>query len=146
MEVSMKKLILATASVLALGVGATAVGHADDIGNTPTSAGRNMPASPEYSQHVQRPGSLSKDEIRQAQLELRNIGFYEGSLDGVVGPETRQGIGQFQKRNGLNQTTTLDQQTMDKLIGNAAIGQGSSVPLTPPHGTALGSSNSGGLR
>jgi peptidoglycan hydrolase-like protein with peptidoglycan-binding domain len=142
----MRKLIFATISILPLGLGGAAVGHAAHTANTTPSAGSNMPASTQDSQHIQTPGNLSKDDIRQAQLELRNMGLYKGSLDGVVGAETRHAIEQFQKNNGLSQTATLDKQTMDRLIGNSAIGQGSSVPPTTPYGTAPGSSNSGGLR
>lgn len=142
----MRRLILATVSVLALAIGAAAASHAANLGNTSSNAGRNMLPRSQITQPVQTPGNLSKDEIRQAQLELRNMGLYAGSLDGVVGPETRQAIEQFQKGNGLRQTATLDQPTMERLIGNGFIGQGSSAPPIMPHGTAPGSSSSGGLR
>ena len=56
------------------------------------------------------------------------IGLYNGSLDGVVGPETKRAILGFQKSNGLERTATLDQQTADALIGDTGIGQGSSTP------------------
>src|ERR1700694_2693317 len=87
----MRKLILATASVFAFGIGGAAVDHAANAGNTVPSAGRNMPPAPGTSQHLQTAANLSKDDIRQAQLELRNMGLYNGSLDGVVGPETKRG-------------------------------------------------------
>jgi peptidoglycan hydrolase-like protein with peptidoglycan-binding domain len=54
------------------------------------------------------------------------------SLDGVIGPETKQALAAFQKINGLKQTATLDQPTADALIGDTAIGQGSSMPPRAP--------------
>ena len=53
------------------------------------------------------------------------MGLYNGSLDGVVGPETKRALEQFQKNNGLDRTARLDQQTMVALFGNIGISQGS---------------------
>jgi len=72
--------------------------------------------------------NASSAEIRQAQQQLQNQGFYHGQIDGIVGPETEQAIGQFQKQNGLSQTATLDQPTMEKLLGNPVGSQSSSAP------------------
>ncbi len=52
------------------------------------------------------------------------IGLYNGSLDGVIGPETKQALLGFQKSNDLARTATLDQQTADALIGNTGVGVG----------------------
>src|SRR5271165_5030901 len=103
----MRKLILATASVLALGIGGAAVDHAANAGNTVPNAGWNMPPAPVTSQHLQTAANLSKDDVRQAQLELRNMGLY-----------------QFQKKNGLDRTARLDGQAMVALFGNIGISQG----------------------
>jgi hypothetical protein len=54
------------------------------------------------------------------------MGLYKGSLDGVVGPESKRGLEQFQKNNGLDRTARLDGQTMVSLLGNIGINQGSS--------------------
>jgi peptidoglycan hydrolase-like protein with peptidoglycan-binding domain len=113
----MRKLILATASVLALGIGGAAVDDAVNAGNSIPNSGWNMPPAPGTSQHLQTAANLSKkDDFRQAQLELRNMGLYNGSLDGVVGPETKRALEQFQKNNGLDRTARLDQQTMVALF------------------------------
>src|SRR4051812_9515547 len=71
---------------------------------------------------------VSKDEIRWAQVELHDLGLYNGSLDGGVGPETERALLHFQKSNGLERTGTLDQQTTDALLGHSSVGQGSSMP------------------
>ncbi|HEX3419084.1 MAG TPA: peptidoglycan-binding domain-containing protein, partial [Stellaceae bacterium] len=83
--------------------------------------------------------NLSKDDIRWAQVELHTIGLYNGSLDGVVGPRTKQALLGFQESNGLERTATLDQQTADALIGNTGVGgEGSS---TPPKSAGTGFMN-----
>jgi peptidoglycan hydrolase-like protein with peptidoglycan-binding domain len=54
-------------------------------------------------------------DIRQVQVALKNQGQYRGPIDGIMGPRTRQAVREFQKVNGLEQTGTLDQETMQKL-------------------------------
>ena len=142
-EVNVKKLILAMASVLALGIGGAAVDHAANAGNAVPNAEWNMPLAPGTSQHLQTAANLSKDDFRQAQLELRNMGLYNGSLDGVVGPETKRALEQFQKNNGLDRTATLDGLTMVALFGNIGISQGSSMPPTTNQGAGSMTNSSG---
>ena len=137
----MRKLILGTASVLALGIGGAALGFSADADDVTNAVG-NMPSAPGASQHWLNAAHLSKDDIRWAQVELRMMGLYNGSLDGVVGPQTKQALLGFQKRNALERTARLDQQTADALIGNTGVGQGSSMP---PRGAGAGSmTNSAG--
>jgi peptidoglycan hydrolase-like protein with peptidoglycan-binding domain len=136
-----RKLILGTASVLALGIGGAALDFAADADDAPTAV-RNMPSTPDTSHPLIKAADLSKDDIRWAQLELHNMGLYSGSLDGVAGPETKRALAEFQKSNGLERTATLDQKTADALIGNTGVGQGSSLP---PKGAGAGSmTNSSG--
>ena len=117
----MRKLILGTASVLALGIGGAALDFGADADDVPAVG--NMPAAPGTSHHWLTAANLSKDDIRWAQVELHNVGLYNGSLDGVVGPETKRALLGFQKSNGLERTATLDQQTADALIGNPGVGR-----------------------
>ena len=130
-----RKFILGTASILALGLAGPALdfaADADDVAN----------AAPGSSQHWLDAASLSKDDIRWAQVELHTIGLYNGSLDGIIGPETKRALLEFQKSNGLGRTATLDQHTADALIEGPGVGQGSSMP---PNGTGAGSmTNSSG--
>jgi peptidoglycan hydrolase-like protein with peptidoglycan-binding domain len=124
----MRKLILGTVSVLALGIGGAALDYVADADDAVPSAEGNMPSTSGTSPHWMNTTNLSKDDVRWAQVELRNLGLYNDSLDGVIGPETKQALAVFQKANGLKQTATLDQQTADALIGDTGIGQGSSMP------------------
>ena len=124
----MRKLILGTVSVLALGIGGAALDYVADADDAVPSAS----STPGTSPHWINTTNLSKDDVRWAQVELRSLGLYNESLDGVIGPETKRALAAFQKANGLKQTTTLDQQTADALIGDTGIGQGSSVPPKAP--------------
>ena len=121
----MKKLILGTASVLALAIGGVALDRVADAGST-ADAGTIRPAF-ESSQSSRTAAFLRKDNIRWAQLELRNMGLYGGSLDGIAGPQTKRALDQFQRNSGLKRTAMLDPQTLDALVGNPGIGNGSSV-------------------
>src|SRR5215471_2545171 len=125
----MRKLILGTISILTLGLGGAALDYVADAVDAVPSAEGNMPST---SPHWINTTNLSKDDVRWAQVELRNLSLYNDSLDGVIGPETKRALAEFPKANGLKQTATLDQQTADALIGNIGIGQGSSVPPKAP--------------
>jgi hypothetical protein len=123
-----RKLLLGTASVLALGMAgsiASSVLDVVDAGNTATAA--SMPAVVETSRDALTGDALRRDDIRWAQVELRYRGLYQGSLDGVVGPETKRALHQFQKINGLGRTASLDAQTWEALTGSGipAIAEGS---------------------
>ena len=130
-----RKLILGTASVLALGIGGAALDFSADADDVPNAA-------PGPAHHWLNAANLSKDDIRWAQRRLDMIGLYDGPLDGVVGPETKRAILGFQKSNSLERSGRLDQQTTDALTGDTVVGQGSS---TPPKGAGAGSmTNSSG--
>ena len=122
-----RKLILGTSSVLALGIGGAALDFSADADGVSNAAG-NRPSTSGTSQHWLNAANLSKDDVRWAQVKLHMIGLYNGSLDGVIGPETKQALLGFQERNDLEQTARLDQQTADALIGNTSVGVGSSAP------------------
>src|ERR1700720_2304408 len=102
----MRKLILGTASVLALGIGGAALEFGADADDVPNAI-ENMPSTPEIPQHWINAANLSKDDIRWAQVELHTMGLYSGSLDGVMGPETKRALAEFQKTNGLRRSATL---------------------------------------
>ena len=145
--IMMRKLLLGAASVLALGIGGAALDFAADADDVPNPAG-TMPAAPGTSPHWLNAANLSKDDVRWAQVELHTMGLYNGSLDGVMGPQTKQAVLDFQESNGLERTATLDQQTADALIGNIGVaGEGSSMPPksagTGSMPTSSGASNFG---
>src|SRR6266446_2559966 len=50
--------------------------------------------------------------IINVQRELRTDGYYAGTVDGVLGPQTRHAIAAFQADHGLAVTSALDQPTL----------------------------------
>ena len=46
--------------------------------------------------------------VRTAQVHLRYLGFYSGSIDGIDGPATARALAKMQGRYGLPVTATLD--------------------------------------
>ena len=121
-----RKFVVGIASVLALGIGGAALDYAADAANAGNSG--SMPSVSQTSETLQGGDNFRKDDIRWAQLELRYKGLYKGSLDGVLGPETKRSIAQFQTNTGLARTASLDAQTWEVLIGSPDLGQGSSTP------------------
>ncbi len=45
----------------------------------------------------------------QVQERLASGGFYDGPIDGYIGPQTRAGIANYQGSNGLEVTGTINQ-------------------------------------
>jgi peptidoglycan hydrolase-like protein with peptidoglycan-binding domain len=151
----MRKLILATASVLTVGIGGVGVTLAADT--TPGSTSTTMPGAsstmPGTSSQVS--ATPTRSQVEQAQQQLRTQGLYNGPIDGVLGGETTQAIRQYQQKHGLQQTATLDQNTMQSLMGSssgssggAGYGQGSSTPPAssyPSGSTTAPAPNAGGM-
>jgi len=54
-------------------------------------------------------------KIRGAQQRLKNLGFYGGEIDGIMGPQTQAAIAHFQRSQGLRQTEKIDQPTSNAL-------------------------------
>jgi peptidoglycan hydrolase-like protein with peptidoglycan-binding domain len=107
-------LLIAGAAFVSLGA------HA--AGDTQRERGTHA-AQTQY-QAEQGPG---QNVVRQAQERLNRAGFDVGPVDGVKGPQTRQGLERFQQANGLAVTGELDQQTLaalglDWAAGTGAIG------------------------
>jgi peptidoglycan hydrolase-like protein with peptidoglycan-binding domain len=96
-----------------------------------------MPAASRASESLGTGDSLRKDDVRWAQVELRYRGLYKGSLDGVLGPQTKRALTQFQQNSGLTRTASLDAQTWEALTGSPGIAEGSSS--MPPDNDSSGS-------
>jgi peptidoglycan hydrolase-like protein with peptidoglycan-binding domain len=57
----------------------------------------------------------SSDDIKKEQQMLADKGYSPGPVDGVVGPQTRKAIGDYQKAEGLKVTHHIDSATANKL-------------------------------
>ena len=57
----------------------------------------------------------SQSALQSAQQELKNDGYYKGTVNGVDGPATRSAIRRYQKDNNLKATGRLDRETQKQL-------------------------------
>ncbi len=61
---------------------------------------------------VSTSSKLSHKDIQKA---LKNAGFYNGSIDGKIGKNTKRAIKEFQKANGLTADGIVGKRTIEKL-------------------------------
>jgi hypothetical protein len=62
-------------------------------------------------QHAEPPDRV----IADTQALLQQMGYYTGEVDGLLGPLTRQALAAYQADNGLTQTASIDEPTLDSL-------------------------------
>ena len=58
---------------------------------------------------------ITKPNIKQIQIALKNAGYDPGSIDGVMGEKTEEAIKAFQKANGLEVDGRIGSKTWDVL-------------------------------
>jgi hypothetical protein len=58
-------------------------------------------------------------EIANIQTALQEQGYYHGEIDGLIGPQTRAALAEYQEANGLETTSAIDQPTVEALLGNS---------------------------
>jgi Putative peptidoglycan binding domain. len=59
---------------------------------------------------------LPPDEvIANVQTQLYNEGYYDGPIDGILGPDTRAAIADYQADHGLAVTAAIDEPTVESL-------------------------------
>lgn len=57
----------------------------------------------------------NREQVKAAQQALKDKGHDPGAVDGVMGPKTKSALRDFQKKEGIQTTGRLDQDTMSKL-------------------------------
>jgi His-Xaa-Ser repeat protein HxsA len=87
----------------------------DRLFNTPSASSEAtaptqnaLPAMPGRSQRF---ASI----VRRVQIALLAQGFYEGPINGAVGPATRAALRQFQRSRNIDETGTITPPTLDAL-------------------------------
>jgi murein L,D-transpeptidase YcbB/YkuD len=75
---------------------------------------KGQPSTPEsFVVSKMEKTELSKKEIQTA---LKNAGFYNGPVDGVIGKKTRAAIRAFQKANGVKPDGVIGKKTETLLL------------------------------
>src|SRR5437868_10674076 len=60
--------------------------------------------------------NLPPDQLlANLQTALQQQGYYQGEIDGLLGPQTRAAIADYQRANGLADTAAIDQPTLQSL-------------------------------
>ncbi|MFZ2602868.1 MAG: peptidoglycan-binding domain-containing protein [Candidatus Omnitrophota bacterium] len=80
-----------------------------DYDDTRSSESYEKPAKKTYSETAIQ---LSPKQIQRA---LKNAGFYQGSVDGKIGPRTKEAIKEFQKARGLKADGVVGKRTSAEL-------------------------------
>jgi peptidoglycan hydrolase-like protein with peptidoglycan-binding domain len=58
--------------------------------------------------------AFDHDDVSKVQQSLSDKGFYHGQVDGLMGPQTRRAISEYQKSENLPVTSRLDTETAGK--------------------------------
>jgi hypothetical protein len=53
--------------------------------------------------------------VANVQSALQDQGYYKGEVDGILGPQTRAALAEYQQANGLEPTAAVDEPTLDSL-------------------------------
>ena len=53
--------------------------------------------------------------VANVQSALQEEGYYEGDVDGILGPQTRAALAEYQQDNGLEPTAAVDEPTLESL-------------------------------
>ena len=87
----------------------------------------------------------SQAGIRTAQQQLKDSGYYNGSVDGIDGPATRAAIRKYQADKNLTVNGRLDRETRSKLgvsNGTATTGEANRSAAEPQTGQPVANSAS----
>lgn len=77
--------------------------------------GQSVEEQGQQSTYQSSAGSQEQSEIKEAQRVLKDHDLYQGNIDGIVGPQTRSALRQYQEQQGLEVSGSLDQQTKQAL-------------------------------
>lgn len=71
----------------------------------------------------EKPAVSHRHDTKKVQESLRDKGYYDADVDGVLGRQTREAIRQYQKSENLPVTGRLDDETAGKLgVGPESVG------------------------
>lgn len=73
--------------------------------------GQRMGQTDQQSQRA----SLDRQTTRQLQMQLGQMGYDSGPADGIMGPQTRSALSNFQRDQNLPETGRPDRQTLSAL-------------------------------
>jgi len=102
----MKKLPFVVLSLILL-CGVAAIAQNSNSSTTPAANANKSKRGPVFR--------ATSDQIKQAQALLKQRNFYSGDQTGKLSSETRAGLKDYQKAEGLKVTGTLNKTTLMKM-------------------------------
>ncbi len=90
---------------------------------------------PETTINIERPAAAAPavtgdPTVKRVQGVLKDLGFYDGAVDGLTGPNTRSAVEAYQRKVGLTVTGVIDGTLMEQLGATAAVPKPASRPDT----------------
>jgi peptidoglycan hydrolase-like protein with peptidoglycan-binding domain len=119
----LKQLAIAGTAALSLGALTTAA-HAGGDKQAQRGVDQSQAQFGSQQGQMQAQAGHSSDVVKQVQQKLSAEGHNVGPADGILGPQTKEGIKAFQQSKGLQATGQLDQRTLAALgiEGGSAMG------------------------
>jgi peptidoglycan hydrolase-like protein with peptidoglycan-binding domain len=113
--------------------------HASQSRRVPVpAASASAPPAPSSNQVAQAPSDTTRANtaVLAVQAALTELKYYDGPIDGLMGPQTRKAVTDFQKASRLDVSGNIDSALLDKLNLNgpkpvATNSPGSSMPPQP---------------
>jgi peptidoglycan hydrolase-like protein with peptidoglycan-binding domain len=110
----MKRTLTALLTVLFLSSLALAIQNGNST--NPSMVATNANTSKANSNKKRGPVfRANKDQIKQAQVILKQRGFYSGEATGKLDPDTRAGLKKYQAAESIKVTGTLNKITLEKM-------------------------------
>jgi hypothetical protein len=81
----------------------------------PAASASSAPASPAQPTTPASPAAAPSASVKKLQQELGQLNYYEGPVDGLMGPQTAAAIQDLQRQAGLPQTGTMNPATQAAL-------------------------------
>ena len=106
----MKRLPLAVLSLL-VGLSLTMATQNQNHNSNSGASSKNINASKPRKPIFR----ATKEQINQAQVILKQRGFYAGEQTGKLDKDTRAGLKKYQQAEGLKETSTLNKVTLEKM-------------------------------
>lgn len=133
----LKEIVIAMSASLALAAPAMAAGDRQQSthqqGASPQSSGAHTSMGEQSQQDSSR--------VRQVQQALKDKGFDVGQVDGIMGQKTQSALREFQEKEGMQASGTLDQQTLSALGIQASGATGTGAGAKTGSSSSVGSSD-----
>jgi len=113
--------LIAVAVVLSIGHSSAAPATTGPSSSTSAPANPTTPGTPSTPSHPVTPVQPSA-AVMQLQRELGQLNYYEGPVDGLMGPQTIAAIKDLQRQAGLPQTGQMNAATQAALANYLAHG------------------------